>query len=828
MAHEQGVEARRPSLVRRLDPRRALDIRIFSSESDAPRARRPTDVVLLIVAVLGLLILSVPAPGPTKIDRAITGLVQDLPGLFGWFWEICYDLLIGWALFLVILALVARRRKRLFLEELFAAALAFAVAVFIGRASGTEFSSSIGAISSSTPPPVYLAIRLALATAVVVMASPHLSRPLRFAGRSVVVLGALAGIALGTTLPIGMIAGLLVGVASAAIVHLLLGSPAGRLSVEQIGAALADLGVEATGLAHAPLEPQGVALATGSTPDGRRLLVKVYGRDAWDGQLLTSAWTSLSTRGESPSFGFSRVQQVEHEAFITLLAERERAPVQPIVAAGTATKRDALVVTEITGRPFSALDPGEIDDALLRGMWDALVRLQDLGIAHRWIDGGRFVVRPDGSPALGGFARAETGAPDTAMMGDRAQLLVTTALAVGPERAVAAAMDAIGAEDLTAVLPLLQPAVLNRETRTAVREASWSLDDLMQRCVDATGVEAPKLEQLRRVTTKSVLTVVLIGFLAYMLISAIAGVGLQTIVDELMAADLAWVVAALVLTPIAQIPQAFSTMGASIQDLRFGPTLALQYAIQFIQLAVPSSAARVALEVRFFQRNGVDAGGALSIGLIDSVSGFVIQILLILVISLSGLASLNLASVRSSSTSSSSSSSSGSSTPSLLAVAIVLLLLGAVVALAVPRYRKRIKEAIPRYRAALRAQIASGAAALRVLRSPTKLLMLFAGNLTAQVMLAVVLGLCLRAFGQSASLASLILVNTLVSLFAGFMPVPGGMGVAEAAYTAGLVALGIPNAVAVSTALTFRLVTYYLPPIYGTFGMRWLREHSYL
>jgi uncharacterized protein (TIRG00374 family) len=802
-----------------------IDVRIFSSASDAPRSRRPTDVVLLIVAVLGLLVLSVPAPGPTRIDNAVSELVKDLPGLFGWFWEICYDLLIGWALILLVIALVARRRKRLLLEELFAAALAFVFALIAGRASGTDLSESFRAISSSAPPPVYLAIRLALATAVVVMASPHLSRPLRFGGRSVLVLGALAGIALGTTLPIGIIAGLLVGAGSAAIVHLLLGSPAGRLSLEQIATALEDLEVEATDLAQAPLEPRGVALATASAPDGRQLLVKIYGRDAWDGQVLTSTWTSLSRRGESPSLGFSRIQQVEHEAFVTLLAEREGAPVLPVVAAGMATKRDALLVTEITGRSFSTLGPAEIDDALLRGMWEAIVRLHELGIAHRQIDGRRFVVRPDGSSALGGFSRAQTAAVDPPMMADRAQLLVTTALAVGPERAVAAAADAIGIGSLTTVMPLLQPAVLDRDTRRAIREREWDLDDLMQRCVEVTGSEAPQLEQLRRVTGRSILTVVLIGFLAYTLISAIAGIGISTLIDELKQADPVWLIAALLLSPFAQVWQAFSTMGASIHDVRFGPVLMLQYAIQFIALAVPSSAARVALEVRFFERNGVDAGGALSIGLIDSVSGFVVQILLILVITLSGLASLDLSTVRSSS---SGSSSGGSSTPSLLAIAFVLLVLGGIVALAVPRYRTAIKEAIPRYRQNLRTQMSAGAAALRVLRSPSKLLMLFGGNLVAQVVLAIILGLCLRAFGQSASLAALILVNTFVSLFAGFMPVPGGMGVAEAGYTAGLVALGIPNAVAVSTALTFRLVTFYLPPIWGTFGMRWLRRHSYV
>src|SRR5207344_1239056 len=146
-----------------------------------------------------------------------------------------------------------------------------------------------------------------------------------------------------------------------------------------------------------------------------------------------------------------------------------------------------------------------------------------------------------------------------------------------------------------------------------------------------------------------------------------------------------------ILAPISQIPQAFSTLGASLRDMLFVPVLMLQYAVQFIQLAVPSSAARVALEVRFFQRQGIETGGALSIGLIDSVSGFVIQMLLILIITLSGLASLDL----SSSSSSSSSSDSSSSGPSLLLLAAGLIVLGLVIAWAIPRYRHKIKDAIP-------------------------------------------------------------------------------------------------------------------------------------
>jgi uncharacterized protein (TIRG00374 family) len=810
----------------RLDPRalRRADIRIFSSASDAPNARRPTDVILLIVAVTGVVILSFVAPGPTAIDKTISDLLKELPGLLGWFWNICYDLMIVWAILLLILALVARGRKRLFLTELIAGGLAFGFAMLAGRVAGTDWSASLTALRASGSPPVYLAIRLAIATAIVVMASPHMSRPLRFIGRWIVTFGALAGIALGVTFPIGMVAGLLIGLGSAAIIHLIIGSPAGRLTLDQIATALDDLDVEATDLRHAPLEPTGVALVVATSPEGRTLLAKVYGRDAWDGQFLASIWSSLWTRGERPTLGFGRLRQVEHEAFVTLLAERAGIPVLPVVAAGMATARDALLVSEVTGRSLESVDPAAVDDELVRNIWRAMRPLHDLGIAHGQLDGERLVVRPDGTPAIGDFGGARVAAPDGAMMADLAQVLVTTALVVGPDRAIAAATDVIGNDGFAKILPFLQPAVLDRDTRRAIRDADWDLDALMDRSTEITGAEAPELEQIRRVTVKSIAIVALIAFLTYGLISTLADVGLESLWDELKSANLAWMLTALILAPISQIPQAFSTLGASLRDMLFVPVLMLQYAIQFIQLAVPSSAARVALEVRFFQRNGVETGGALSIGLIDSLSGFVIQILLILIITVSGLASLDL----SSGSSSSSSDSSSSSGPSLLLLAAALIILGGIIALAIPRYRARIKEAIPRYRAAIRAQMSEGAKALRVLHSPSKVVMLFLGNLVAQLMLAMILGICLRAFGQSTSFAGLVLVNTMVSLFAGFMPVPGGMGVSEAAITAGLVALGIPNTVAMSTAIAYRLVTFYLPPLWGSLATRWLKQHQYL
>ena len=384
---------------------------------------------------------------------------------------------------------------------------------------------------------------------------------------------------------------------------------------------------------------------------------------------------------------------------------------------------------------------------------------------------------------------------------------MTTALGVGDDRAVSGAIDAIGPGPLAEALPFIQSAALTRTTRRSLKHADIELDTLRERVAAATGSEQPKLEPLRRVTWGSLLVVGLLLFGAAAIVSAFSNVGISTLTSELSNADSGWIWLALLVSPLVQVAEAFSTIGACPRPLRLGPVIGLQFAIRFIALAVPSSAARVALNVRFFQRAGLATSPAVAVGLVDSVAGFVVQVFLLLVIWLAGLASLQL-------------STSGVSVDisSQVVVGIVIVCVVGVAAMVfVPRVRRVI---VPR--------LAEAGEAIRVLRSPTKVFELFAGNLVAQVILAIVLGTCLRAFGQHASLAELILVNTLASLLAGVLPIPGGIGVMEAVISGGLVAVGIPEGAAVAAAITYRLVTFYLPPIWGVFAMRILRRRAYI
>jgi uncharacterized protein (TIRG00374 family) len=150
----------------------------------------------------------------------------------------------------------------------------------------------------------------------------------------------------------------------------------------------------------------------------------------------------------------------------------------------------------------------------------------------------------------------------------------------------------------------------------------------------------------------------------------------------------------------------------------------------------------------------------------------------------------------------------------LVAVIVVGIAIGVV--RRVPSLRERIMRPLREAVASVRL----------VLRSPSKVVQLVGGSLGSQLLYALCLGACLHAFGESLPLASLILVNSAASLLNGLSPVPGGLGVVEAGLVAGLTAAGIPADVAVPAALTHRMLTAWITPVFGWFALRNLERRG--
>ncbi len=804
---------------------RMRTVRVFASGVGARRVRRPADVLLVVVALLALVPLLLAAPGPTRFDVDLSELLRGFTGAWALLWSVGYAVLGVWALVLVVVVLCTRGRRRLLLDLAVAALLAVVAAVLVGRLGGTSSSESFGALLSTDPDQVFVAARLAVVTAVVVAASPAVTRPMRVVGRVVIVLGALAAVALGIAYPIGAAAGFLVGVVAAAVTHLLLGSPDSRPTARQIEDDLAGLGVAVTDVAPDVVQVPGTARYGATDPDGRRLLVEVYGRDAWDSQFLISLWTAMVRRGERPHLGRTRVAQVEHAALATLLAQQAGVPVPRVVTVAETVDGDAVLVTEVAGTPLVDVAAQVTEGLDLEGAWRSLADLHAVGIAHGRVDPTRVVVLDDGRVGLTDLAGSELAADEDDRTTDRARLLVATALAVGPERSVAAALEVLGRDGLTDVLPYLQPAVLDTATRKAVKAGDWDLAALRTGAAQAVGSEAPALQKLQRVTVRSAVIALAGAALGVVLVSKLLDVDYASLAAELSTANWWWLLAALLVAPTMPLATAFATLGATRKRVRYGPVVMFQYAVQFIALAVPSSAGRLALEVRFFQKVGVAAAGALSIGLIDSVAGFVVQLFFLALVGFTALPGLT--APIGGTPDPSASASDGGSLVTLIIWLVVVLVVAVGTTFAVPSARRRVLSFVPRARATIRSQLASAQEALTVLRRPSKVAQLLGGNLVAQLIGALMLSLSLQAFGVHVHLSQLLVVNVLVSLFAGIMPVPGGVGVTEAAYIACLQAVGVPSVVAVSASIAYRLISFYLPPLWGWAALAWLRRHDY-
>ena len=776
----------------------------FAAGPDDPRARRPSDALRAVAYVVLLLVAAVLSVIGHDIDTDFSNALVDFPGFLHALWLVGVWGAVGWATALIVVTLV-RHRPWLTAEALTASILAVGgaagVAALVGESVGDVFSR----IADVNGPPVFPHAVLAMTSAVLATLAPRLTLPFRRVGRCFISAQMLGALFLGATLASGVVAALAVGLLAGTALHLVFGSPGGFPTIGRVRSALEDLGIAVNELHAVSMGREGSVLLAGTDSVGP-LQVKVYGRDAWDGELVASVWRRIWYRGTPRTARLGRVEYVEHEGFVTFLAQRAGARVLPVVTAGLGANGDALIAVRPDGTPLldggATLDPNE-----MATLWDQLEILHASGITHGRIDLDRIVKHTDHTAGFSDLASATVQYRADDERQDHAQLLALGLLTSGEELAIERARAALGDDALVEALPYLQDAALPPGVRAALRRRHIALDDVRKRLTSELGVSEIELAALRRVTWKSVLSLALLIVAAYTLIGMLADIDLGSFARALRDANWWWLGAALLIGQLPRVANAISTMGSTMQALPLGPTSLMQFASCYVNVAVPSSAGRVALTTRFFQRFGVPPATALSAGVLDSVSEFITQGVLFLLVFFVSDVDLRL--------SVSQDQLSGLATTALIVLG-VLVAAGAVIFL------------VPSLRTKAATSLREARDALQVLRSPNKLLQLYGGNLLSQLLFAITLGACVRAFGMHVALSDLILINTVVSLFAGILPIPGGVGVAEGGLSLGLTRAGVPAELAFAVALSYRFTTFYLPPIWGYLSLKWLTARRYL
>ena len=387
-----------------------------------------------------------------------------------------------------------------------------------------------------------------------------------------------------------------------------------------------------------------------------------------------------------------------------------------------------------------------------------------------------------------------------------ADLLVESALAAGVEPAVHAAVDAVGPEAVEAALPLLQPLALSAPARRRVRQDKDLLPSLRRAAQEATGATDVPLAHLERIRPRTALIIVASTIAFYALLPQLGNLGGTA--EALRDANPLWLAAVLLASAATYVFATISFMGSVPRSLSIPGTLRAQVAASFATLVGPGSSGSLAVGVRFLERSGRRASEATAAVALDAIAGTVMHVLLLVGFVLwtgkSGVGRFSLP----------------DSNIVLLALAVLATLVG--LALLVRPLRKRILTPVV---AAVRTALSQVG---QVFRSPGRVIALLGGSAGLSLAYMAALMASVAAFGGDLAVPQVGTAYLAATAIASLAPTPGGLGAVESALIAALTGYGLADGVAVSSVLTFRLATFWLPILPGWLLFGWMQRRGEL
>ncbi|MYY01992.1 lysylphosphatidylglycerol synthase domain-containing protein [Streptomyces sp. ATexAB-D23] len=854
----------------------ALTERVSGDEPLLPaRVHRPSDLLRLLIGVLAVVVLfSVAA----FAHGTTTGLEQDINKGTGQAPDLLIKLAGLVSSIAVLLVPVAFAIERLIKRDglriadgVLAAVLAHGVTLATDLWVAKSASGTVqDALTQPTPgdavtDPVhgYLAPVIAYMTAVGMARRPRW----RVVLWVVLLLDAFAMLVGGYTTPFSIVLTVLIGWTVAYGTLYAVGSPNVRPTGQHLMAGLRHVGFRPVTAMRAEDAPDsGDQSDRGrrylvSLEDGPPLDVTVVDREQQAQGFFYRVWRRLTLRGITQRRSIQSLRQaLEQEALLAYAAIAAGANAPKLIATSELGPDAVMLVYEhIGGRSLDALEDAEITDAVVRGAWHQVKALQSRRIAHRRLTGDAILVDRFGKVFVTDLRGGEIAAGDLVLRMDVAQLLTTTGLRVGPERAVSAALAVLGPDAVADSLPLLQPIALSRSTRAHLRrlarersqrerEAVLDASDAAKRA-KAEGAELPDdgdagrkagrkslrtekqaekramddaleeareedlLSQIRRevllirpqapvepvrlerIKPRTLFSFIAGAIAAYFLISQVTQADFGAVVEQ---AEWGWVAAAVGFSALSYVAAAMSLLGFVPERVSFGRTVLAQVAGSFVKIVAPAAVGGVALNTRFLQRSGVRPGLAVASVGASQLFGLGCHILLLGAFGyLTG-----------------TEKTPSSLTPSrtviagLLTVAVLVLVVTAIPFLrkfVVTRVRSLFAGVVPRM--------------LDVVQRPQKLLTGIGGMLLLTGVFVMCLDASIRAFSgpdtPHLSYASIAVVFLAGNALGSAAPTPGGMGAVEGALTLGLIAVGLPKEVAAPAVLLFRLMTLWLPVLPG-------------
>ena len=454
---------------------------------DQPFERSPADVLRLVVAAAGVLIVLVVEWlfGDTLV-AFMSDLLRGIDAVPTWIVEVVVlgtRILGVCVLGGVLWWLLRGRRWRMLVTVAAAGLLAAALVTVLDALIETDAGRVLVDVGVDAGPLTHggfpSTAGMAAVVGVLTAAAPWLGRRWRRAGW-VLIAGLMVTGFVDSAVSFDLILAPAVGWFSGAAVLVAAGAPTRRPALRAVIDGLRTVGLPVQRLEQASVDARGSTPYLGVGADGSKLFVKALGADERSADLLFRVYRRLLPRNFGDERPFSTLRRaVEHEAFVALVARSLGVRTPSVRAFATAEPNGyVLAYDAIDGRSLDRVEPNEVTDEVLAATWSLVGELRRHRIAHRDLRLANVFLDDSGHVWLIDFGFSEVAASDLLLATDVAELLASASLCVGAERATASAVSMVAPATLAQAFDRLHLWALSGATRTSMQRRPGLLGSL--------------------------------------------------------------------------------------------------------------------------------------------------------------------------------------------------------------------------------------------------------------------------------------------------------------------------------------------------------------
>lgn len=308
------------------------------------------------------------------------------------------------------------------------------------------------------------------------------------------------------------------------------------------------------------------------------------------------------------------------------------------------------------------------------------------------------------------------------------------------------------------------------------------------------------LAKIPRKYLRKIFEILIIALALFVLLPQ--AIGLFQEKDVLSSISIKFILIATAIHSLTPIFAAASYIYLTSKPISFMKSIAVQYASGFTNRLLPSGAGALATVTSFLNKSGLSIPEGLSIAAVNNILGF-----LAFTITMAFLQAYNLENIKSLLPEISS---------SLMIIILVFIAVIVIFSASKNKIRKKITKASKEFVSAIK----------QIISHPASTAMAILANCGITVLHIVCLTLCITSVGYTLPLQIIALVFTAGIAAITVSPTPSGLGLAELALSSALQTFGLPPEQSLVAAVSYRLVTYWIPILPGYFFYRLSRSKN--